>query len=135
MENMDTEEIMATLYARANDGTGSERLNKMFDKTIDFSLRAGEYKTNIKTAFITLYEEWLQASTAWDAAQTDTIQALKAKYPDMSAMEQLQDEYMTWYDEHAESNMDEIDADFGDMMSIFAPVDMRTIEAEFSANL
>ncbi|QBO35149.1 hypothetical protein EQG49_01105 [Periweissella cryptocerci] len=129
---MDTEEIMATLYAKANDGTGSDRLNKMFDKTIEFSLRDGENKTNLKTAFVTLYEEWATANNAWEDAQTSTIQALRLKYPDMSAIEQLQDEYMTWYDEHADTSVDEIDAAFEDMMSILKPADLKTIEAEFN---
>lgn len=84
----------------------------------------------LQEVFFRLYDEWVEASEKWAKLQSDKKEELRKAYPGTDAANNAlyNDKYYEWYEDVAESHLNQINEKMSKVISVFTPNDMKILE-------
>lgn len=80
--------------------------------------------------FYRLYDQWVEMKKEWSKIQSDKKAELAKKYSSGSKEdnEKQQNDYLEWYETVAESYLEGLNEQYGKILAVFSPNDMKIIE-------
>lgn len=84
----------------------------------------------LQEVFFRLYDDWVEASEKWAKLQSDKKEELRKAYPgtDAASNALYNDKYYEWYEDVAESHLNQINEKMSKVISVFTPNDMKILE-------
>lgn len=84
----------------------------------------------LQQVFYRLYDRWVEMKKEWSKIQSDKKAELMKKYSSGSKEdnEKLQNDYLEWYETVAESYLEGLNEQYGKLLAVFSPNDMKIIE-------
>lgn len=84
----------------------------------------------LQQVFYRLYDQWVEMKKEWSKIQSDKKAELAKKYSSGSKAdnENLQNDYLEWYETVAESYLEGLNEQYGKILAVFSPNDMKIIE-------
>lgn len=84
----------------------------------------------LQQVFYRLYDQWVEMKKEWSKLQSDKKAELAKKYSSGSKEdnENLQNDYLEWYETVAESYLEGLNEQYGKILAVFSPNDMKIIE-------
>lgn len=84
----------------------------------------------LQQVFYRLYDQWVEMKKEWSKIQSDKKAELAKKYSSGSKKdnENLQNDYLEWYETVAESYLEGLNEQYGKILAVFSPNDMKIIE-------
>lgn len=84
----------------------------------------------LQQVFYRLYDQWVEMKKEWSKIQSDKKAELAKKYSSGSKEdnENLQNDYLEWYETVAESYLEGLNEQYGKILAVFSPNDMKIIE-------
>lgn len=84
----------------------------------------------LQQTFYRLYDQWVEMKKEWSKIQSDKKAELAKKYSSGSKAdnENLQNDYLEWYETVAESYLEGLNEQYGKILAVFSPNDMKIIE-------
>lgn len=84
----------------------------------------------LQEVFFRLYDDWVAASEEWAKLQSDKKEELRKAYPgtDAASNTLYNDKYYEWYEDVAESYLNQINEKMSKVISVFTPNDMKILE-------
>lgn len=84
----------------------------------------------LQQVFYRLYDQWVEMKKEWSKIQSDKKAELAKKYSSGSKEdnENLQNYYLEWYETVAESYLEGLNEQYGKILAVFSPNDMKIIE-------
>lgn len=84
----------------------------------------------LQQVFYRLYDQWVGMKKEWSKIQSDKKAELAKKYGSGSKEdnEKQQNEYLEWYETVAESYLEGLNEQYGKILAVFSPNDMKIIE-------
>lgn len=113
-------------------------LRKMLTMPTTYTLDDGTtIQMPFQQLFYKLYEEYVNERKAWSELQNAKHEQLLENYPEDSdeAKLQRQEEYLSWYQTVAESNILKVNMKHGKVLALFSDNDMKIIEGVLDAGV
>lgn len=84
----------------------------------------------LQQVFYRLYDQWVEMKKEWSKIQSDKKAELAKKYSSGSKEdnEKQQNDYLEWYETVAESYLEGLNEQYGKILAVFSPNDMKIIE-------
>lgn len=84
----------------------------------------------LQQVFYRLYDQWVEMKKEWSKIQSDKKAELARRYNSGSKEdnEKLQNDYLEWYETVAESYLEGLNEQYGKILAVFSPNDMKIIE-------
>lgn len=84
----------------------------------------------LQQVFYRLYDKWIEMKKKWSELQDSKKEELAKKYSSGSKEdnEKLQNDYLEWYETVAESYLEALNEQYGKILAVFSPNDMKIIE-------
>lgn len=84
----------------------------------------------LQQVFYRLYDQWVDMKKQWAKKQADEKAGLEKKYGSGSKEdnEKLQNAYLEWYETVAEGYLEGLNEQYGKILAVFSPNDMKIIE-------
>ncbi len=84
----------------------------------------------LQQVFYRLYDRWVEMKKEWSKIQSDKKAELAKNYSSGSKEdnEKLQNDYLEWYETVAESYLEGLNEQYGKILAVFSPNDMKIIE-------
>lgn len=84
----------------------------------------------LQEVFFRLYDDWVDACEKWAKLQSDKKEELRKAYPgtDAASNTLYNDKYYEWYEDVAESYLNQINEKMSKVISVFTPNDMKILE-------
>lgn len=84
----------------------------------------------LQQVFYRLYDRWVEMKKEWSKIQSVKKAELMKKYSSGSKEdnEKLQNDYLEWYETVAESYLEGLNEQYGKLLAVFSPNDMKIIE-------
>lgn len=106
-------------------------LRDMLMSPYPYDFGAGiETGLTLQQVFYRLYDQWVEMKKEWSKIQSDKKAELAKKYTSGSKAdnEKLQNDYLEWYETVAESYLEGLNEQYGKILAVFSPNDMKIIE-------
>lgn len=84
----------------------------------------------LQQVFYRLYDQWVDMKKEWSKIQADKRAELAKKYASGSKEDnqKLENAYLEWYETVAESYLEGLNEQYGKLLAVFSPNDMKIIE-------
>ena len=92
----------------------------------DFGDGNGTVRSTLQEVFFRLYDDLVAAKREWAKLQDDNLKRIRLQ--DKEHPENVDDDYWTWYETYAESEIETINEKAAKVMSVFSANDMRILE-------
>lgn len=113
-------------------------LRKMLAAPYTYNFGNGDETSTLQQVFYRLYDEWIAEKKHWAEVQTAKRKELRALYPKTSRddtsqkaiddEDNYQEEFLSWYQDNAETYLVAIEEKLGKILGIFSINDMRIIQ-------
>lgn len=128
------------LSPRMNMEVMNSKLNlrKMLASPYTYNFGDGDETSTLQQVFYRLYDEWIAEKKHWAEVQTAKRKELRTLYPKTSRddtsqkaiddEDNYQEEFLSWYQDNAETYLVAIEEKLGKILGIFSINDMRIIQ-------